>query len=303
MLTTAPSFALVGTSKKDTSLTVKDIKTGKKKAEIKQRRPDVIKISKEKKINLGKPRLRIPKAKSKGIWVNIWNYPTDLEAFMKKLKDFDFDTIYLQINRSTTPMFKHKEKVDEILKVAHKKNIKVIGWTYCYLRDIATDAKKYIEPALYVSPDGERLDGMAADIEENTSEWAISKYTNLIKAKIPEDFPMMAIVFAPKIKPKYPWKYIGNNWDVMMPMTYWHGRKHRTIDDVYNFIKHTVLELRRLTGKRDLKIHLITDGERTSAEEVKASLKAAKRFRVNAGVSLYPEHLAPQSILEVIKDF
>ncbi len=240
---------------------------------------------------------------SKGIWVNIWNYPTDVDQFIKRIRSYKFDTIYLQINRSTTPVFKHQKKVDEILKIAHKNRVKVIGWSYCYLRDLPTDVKKYVEPALYVSPDGERLDGMAADIEENISLWAVKEYTSAIKRKIPQDYPMLAIVFAPKIKPKYPWKYIGENWDVLMPMTYWHGRKHRTVDDVFNFIKHTALELRRLTGKEDLKIHLITDGERTTAEEVKASLKAAKEFKVNAGISLYPEHLAPESILNVMKNF
>lgn len=260
-------------------------------------------IKSKKSTTIGSRKDRILRDDSKGIWINIWNYPTDVKSFISKLRKYDLDTIYLQINRSTTPVFKHQEKVDEILKEAHKRKVKVIGWSYCYLRDINTDAKKYIEPALYTSPDGERLDGMAADIEENISEWAINKYTNIIKKAIPENYTMLAIVFAPKIKPKYPWRYMGANWDVLMPMTYWHGRKHRTLTDVHDFIKHTVHELRRLTGKEDLKIHIITDGERTTPAEVETSLKAAKKFKVNSGISVYPEHLVSESILEVVKNF
>ena len=113
---------------------------------------------------------------------------------------------------------------------------------------------------------------MAADIEENISEAAVKRYTELIKAKIPEDYPMLAIVFSPRIKQKYPWKYIGANWDVLMPMTYWHSLKGRTDDTIAKFVRETVENLRAYTGKPDLNIHLITDGERVTSREVQVSL-------------------------------
>lgn len=266
----------------------------------------------EKIVNIGKVEkeviIRARKARaidprSKGIWVNLWNYPKDTETFMAKLKKFKINTIYLQVNRSNTPVFKHKKKIDEILKVAHAYKIKVIGWSYCFLNNITSDADKYIKPALYVSPDGHKFDGMAADIEENIAEWAIKKYTDIIKEAVPEDYPLYAIVYAPKIKPKYPWKYIGNNWDVVMPMAYWHGYKNRKQNFVFDFIKHTISEIRRLSGNEYVKIHLITDGDRTTTQEVKESLKAARKYKINAGISIYPEHLASENMLEALKDY
>ena len=242
--------------------------------------------------------------KGKGIWVNIWNYPDDAQAFIKKLRKYDIDTIYLQINRSTTDIFKHPEKLDELLVEAHRRRIKVIGWSYCYLNhNISLDVRKFIEPALYVSPSGHMLDGMAADIEENVSLSAVKLYTEKIKAQLPNDYPLIAIVFSPRIKSQYPWQYIGQNWDILMPMTYWHGLKRRDYITVYNFVKDTVVKMRELTGIEDLNIHLITDGERTTPEEVKVSLDAAKDFNVNAGVSIYPEHLATEEMLEVMKRY
>jgi hypothetical protein len=246
--------------------------------------------------------------KGKGIWVNVWNYPPDLNSFMTRLKSFDIDTIYLQINRSTTPALKHPEKLDTILKAAHENNIKVIGWSYCYLHHVEADANKYLEPALYVSPEGHRLDGMAADIEENVSEAVIKKYTELIreglqKAGVKKKYPLIAIVFSPRIKSHYPWHYIGNNWDILMPMTYWHGLKGRNDQVVRTFVEETIVKLRELTGKPDLNIHLITDGERTSPEEVRISLDVARKMRVNSGVSIYPEHLVSDKILEEIKRY
>lgn len=242
--------------------------------------------------------------RGKGIWVNIWNYPSNTKAFMKKLNKYDIDTIYLQINRSTTAIFKHPKKLDQILEDAHENNIKVIGWSYCYLKnDLVTDAKKFVIPARYVSPKGHKLDGMAADIEENVSVDAVKRYTRLIKRNLPKNYPLLAIVFSPRIKQNYPWKYIGSNWDVLMPMTYWHGLKNRNHRVVHDFVEDTILDLKRLTGRKNLNIHLITDGERTTSEEVKISLDVARKHNIKAGVSLYPEHLASHSMLQTLKNF
>lgn len=239
----------------------------------------------------------------KGIWVNVWNYPTNTDSFMAKLKRYKIDTIYLQINRSTTPVYKNKAGLDAVLKAAHENNIKVIGWSYCYLNNVQADADKFIQPAKYVSPNGDRLDGMAADIEENVNLWAVKTYTEKIKKSLPKDYPLIAIVFSPRIKQNYPWEYIGHNWDVVMPMVYWHGLKNRTHETVENFVKDSILNLRKLCKKDDLNIHLITDGERTSAKEVQISLNVAREHGVNAGISVYPEHLASDEILDTLRDF
>lgn len=239
----------------------------------------------------------------KGIWVNIWNYPKDPIKFMDKLQNYKINTIYLQINRSTTPIFYNQQGLNAILKAAHDKDIKVIGWTYCYLRNIKSDIDKFLKPALYISPEGHSLDAMAADIEENIHLNAIKTYTEAIKNKLPEDYPLIAIVFSPKIKAKYPWEYFGENWDILMPMVYWHGIKNRDEDKVYNFVFESISNLRTFSKKDNLKIHLITDGDRTSPHEIKISLKAARDAGLNAGFSIYPEHLATRAMLDIIKDF
>jgi hypothetical protein len=239
----------------------------------------------------------------KGTWVNIWNYPKNVNQFISRLKKFNIDTVYLQVNRSNTPTFKHKDQVDQILKAAHRNDIKIIGWSYCYLKNVGNDAEKFITVANYVSPDGEKFDGMAADIEENTSLWAVRTYTNKIKAKIPENYPLIAIVYSPKIKQDYPWEYVAHNWDVLMPMTYWHGLKNRNNTTVYNFVKESITDLRKLSKKDDLNIHLITDGDRTHHHEVAISIQAAKDHGVNSGISIYPEHLASDEMLEKLRHF
>lgn len=239
----------------------------------------------------------------KGIWVNIWNYPKDTDAFIRKLHKYHVDTVYLQINRSTTGVFANKQGLDNLLKAAHENNIKIIGWSYCYLRNVQGDVHKFVEPALYTSPNGDHLDGMAADIEENIQLWAVTEYTKAIKKKLPKDYPLIAIVFSPRIKSQYPWEYIAHNWDVLMPMTYWHGLKNRNNEVVYDFVKDSITKLKQLTKKENLRIHLITDGDKTNRHEIEASLKAARDHGINAGVSIYPEHLASEDMLETLKSF
>lgn len=239
----------------------------------------------------------------KGIWVNIWNYPKNVDAFIDRLTDYHIDTVYLQVNRSTTEVFRHQIQIDEILKACKKADIKIIGWSYAYLHDVKADADKFIKPALYVSPEGYSFDAMAADIEENYKVESVKRYTELIKAAVPEDYPLIAIVFSPQIKPVYPWEYIAGNWDILMPMIYWHGIKQRDSQRVATFVADSIHNLRKYTKKDDLNIHMITDGERTTPSEVAISLEVAQKLKVNSGISVYPEHLVPNSVLEVIKEF
>ncbi len=238
---------------------------------------------------------------SKGTWVNLWNYPKDLNQFIHRLQKFNIDTVYLQVNRSNTENFKLKKELDQILKAAHDHNIKVVGWSYCYLEDIEADANKFLAIAQYVSPDNESFDATAADIEENTSLWAVKNYTHKIKSQLSSDYPLIAIVYSPKIKQDYPWEYVANNWDVLMPMTYWHGLKNRNNETVYNFVKESITELRKLSKKENLNIHLITDGDRTNYNEVAISVQAAKDNGIANAISIYPEHLASDAMLESLR--
>ncbi len=261
-----------------------------------------LRISKLKKIKGIKELETI--TKGKGTWVNVWNYPTKVDEFMTRLRRYDIDTIYLQVNRSNTPVFRNAGQIDEILRKAHQNNIKVIGWSYCYLNNISGDVDRFVKPALYQTSDGHKFDGMAADIEENIRESAVERYTQAVKDKLPSDYPLLAIVFSPRIRPNYPWKYIGANWDVLMPMTYWHGMKNKHQPGVVeNFVTDTVENIRKYTGRDDVSIHLITDGERTTPEQIATSLEVARKLNITGGISIYPEHLATDEMLEVIRSY
>jgi len=229
----------------------------------------------------------------KGIWINIWNYPANPDMFCEYLKSKGIDTIYLQISRSNTPAIKNPAMLNQIIKSAHDREMKVIGWTYSFLQNPILDAQKFIQAALYKTPNGDSLDGMASDLEEITNSRSIETFAKAIRKSLGFDYPLIAITFSPLSKAKsakdYAWKTIADNFDIIAPMTYWHGHvKYRSEKGAYDYTAQTISKLKEVTKKNDLKIHLIGDGQKTSSKEIVGFLKAAEEHNVDAGVSLYP---------------
>ena len=251
---------------------------------------------------------KVPITTGKGIWLNIWNYPANPDMFCEQLKSKGIDTIYLQISRSNTPAIKNPIGLNKIIKSAHAREIKVIGWTYSFLKDPQSDAQKFLQAVSYRTPDGDALDGLAADIEEVTNSRSIETFAKAVRKSVGPKYPLIAITFSPVLKradPRhYAWKTIANNFDIIAPMTYWHGFvKLRSEKGAYDYTAQTISKLKEYTQKEDLQIHLIGDGQKTSKEEIIGFLKAASDHNINAGVSLYPWYTPKKHQLETLGMF
>src|SRR3989338_3042991 len=94
----------------------------------------------------------------KGIWINICNYPVNPDMFCEHLKSKGIDTIYLQVSRSNTPAIKDPIKLNKVIAAAHNNDIKVIGWSYVFLKNPLQDAQKFIQTISYKTPSGDSLD-------------------------------------------------------------------------------------------------------------------------------------------------
>lgn len=244
----------------------------------------------------------------KGIWINIWNYPANPEMYCEQLRSKGIDTIYLQISRSNTPAIKDPVNLNRIIKSAHERNIKVIGWTYSFLKNPISDAQKFIQAVNYKTPDGDKLDGLAADIEEITNARAIETFAKAVRKSVGPKFPLIAITFSPVLKraePRhYAWKTIANNFDIIAPMTYWHGFvKLRSEKGAYDYTSQTISKIKEYTQKKDIQIHLIGDGQKTSKEEIVGFLRAANDHNINAGVSIYPWYTPKKHQIETLGMF
>lgn len=244
----------------------------------------------------------------KGIWVNIWNYPRSPEIFCEYLKSKGIDTIYLQISRSNMPAIKESQKLSHIINAAHKNEIKIIGWNYIFLKNPIEDAKKFLRAIFFKTSNGDSLDGMAADIEEVSNSFAIETFAKFVRKTVGPDYPLIAVTFSPVLKRanpnRYAWKTIANNFDIIAPMTYWHGFvKLRSQKGAYDYTTETIAKIKEYTQKNNLQIHLIGDGQKTSQEEIIGFLKAAEDHGINAGVSLYPLYTPKEHQVEALGKF
>ncbi len=244
----------------------------------------------------------------KGIWINIWNYPANPEIYCTYLKSKGIDTIYLQVSRSNTPAIKDPIKLNKVIAAAHNNDIKVIGWSYVFLKNPLQDAQKFIQTISYKTPSGDSLDGTAADIEEVTNSQAIETFAKAVRKHVGNSYPLIAITFSPVLKradPRhYAWKTIANNFDIIAPMTYWHGFvKLRSEKGAYDYTTETIAKIKEFTQKDNIKIHLIGDGQKTSKQEITGFLKAASEHGINAGVSLYPWYVPKEHQVETLGKF
>lgn len=225
-----------------------------------------------------------------GIWTNLWNYPQgDLDGYFSDLKRRGIRNLFLQTSRSTTPALKDPKLLGEIIETSHKHGIRVIAWSFAELQEPEADARKMIAAAQFTSVNGQRLDGIAPNLEKNLEAWRVEKYSSIIREQLGNNYPMIAVVYSPLNKSleakRIPWSSLAKYYDVIAPMVYWNSKYEKI--EPYDYTVKTVRQIRQLTGKPDLEIHAVGDGMGTSQDSINAFLKACQDIEVTSA-SLYP---------------
>ena len=233
-----------------------------------------------------------------GVWINLWNYPKNPEKYFEELRENGINTIYLQISRSTTEAIKHPEAVNQIIKSAKEKNIKVIGWMYATLENPREDAEKFVLGAQIPG-----LHSMAIDLEENLEPSRLILFSRTAHKELGRQYKITAITYNPSIRPigsKFPWETIAREFDVIAPMIYWNKRMNDP-SLVYAESCQAIQSLKELikdVNGRAKSIHPIGDSHHTSEKEIQAFVQACLKEDVVAesGISLYPSHLASSDL-------
>lgn len=225
-----------------------------------------------------------------GLWVNIWNYPKDdLDVYCNHLKNHGMRNLFIQTSRSNTPAIAHPEDLGPLIEACHRHHIRVIGWSFADLIDPQADADKLMQAARFISPNKEKLDGIAGDLELNLSEAKVEAYSRKLREDLGPNYPLIAVVYSPLNQATQasltPWKVLGKYWNVIAPMTYWSG-KHQKLDP-YTYTTVTIQKVRELVGQSDIEVHPIGDGMRATNEGIKSFLQACKDNEA-VSASLYP---------------
>jgi len=240
-----------------------------------------------------------------GLWVNLWHYPEgDLDAYCTQLQQHGIRNLFIQTSRSNTEAIRQPDRLGAVIEASHRHRIRVIAWSFAELVDPEADAEKLIAAARFESPQGERLDGVAGNLEKNLAKWRVESYSQHLREALGKSYPMIAVVYSPLNQAPQvavtPWQTLAQYWDVLAPMTYW-GGKHQTLD-AYSYTTASIQSIRKLVGRPDMEIHAIGDGMGTSRADLEKFLKACQDAEATSA-SLYPNHVPTLDQLDCLAKY
>ena len=99
----------------------------------------------------------------------------------------------------------------------------MIAWVYPTLENVTDDIRMSVRVANYVTPTGDRPDGLATDIEEVMDSGSVYTYGQVMRALLGPNELMVNSAMHPFTHASYPYAAIAASWNVMAPMNYWHS--------------------------------------------------------------------------------
>jgi hypothetical protein len=217
----------------------------------------------------------------KGMWfTNYLPHHSDVDQMMLAAKLAGITHVYAEV--AITPYgFYARDTLNRLISAAHKQGIAVIAWVYPYLRDVSQDVRLTKLVADYITPSGERADGVAADIEEVIDRASVY-----------------------------------SSWNVLAPMDYWHSRASKLYDrtDVARFASASITTIRAAMGRSQLPLeelgqtyNMFTDdftgGDKAPGwDEMIADMDAAKNYGC-IGVSYFEWQTATQEQWQAISAY
>jgi hypothetical protein len=240
-----------------------------------------------------------------GIWVNMWNYPQgDVQKYCEGLHSKGIRNLFIQTSRSNTEAICHPDKLGPLIDACHFYKIRVIAWSFAELDNPSTDADKLIAAGRFLSPTGQHLDALAANMEKNLDQVKVEAYSSKLRKAVGPSFPLVAVVYsplngAPQVA-HIPWKTLDHYYDVIAPMNYWNS-KYKKLDP-YQYTMSTIQTVRELVGRPDVEIHVIGDGMGTHSDSITQFLKACQDGEATSA-SIYPNFKMTAEQMDCISQY
>jgi hypothetical protein len=193
----------------------------------------------------------------KGMWLMYQDWKQNGGASLVRTAVQDHIS-YLFLEVATThDGFYGRDALNNLLPLAHAAHIRVIAWVYTALYDPAADAQMSVDVARYRTPGGQRVDGLAADIEAVTTSQAVGAYARAVRRALP-DMPFVAVTYPPLYHMNYPYAVLAKYVDAIAPMDYWHSMpKAYSESYVYRYVENSIATIRTLDGNPRLPISVI----------------------------------------------
>ena len=164
----------------------------------------------------------------KGMWLNHLSRSAggDAGKIVHQAKAAGLTHLYVRVGSSVDGFYAGPD-LERLLPAAHAAGLKVIGWDFVYLGDPVGDAGRGRMEAWYSTATGDRLDGLAADIETeregvHLSAAAAQTYGAQLREGVGPGYPLIAVVPRPNpLLTSYPFGDVVAHFDAVAPMVYW----------------------------------------------------------------------------------
>ena len=229
-----------------------------------------------------------------GAWVDMydpsaWNNPA---AAVKDMASHGVRTLYLETanyhNPASASLFR-PAAMAAFIQQCHARQIKIVAWYLPSFKDLEKDYKRSMAAVEYRTPDGQKFDSFALDIEDSTVKPASTRSARLktlsarIRTAVGKSYPLGGITPSPagmKINssywPDFPYKDVAAVYDVIVAMGYYtyHGDGYTY---AYNETRENVRIVREETGRPTIPIHVIAGvGDKSSGSETTGFVRALR---------------------------
>lgn len=237
------------------------------------------------------PTARLAPFNNLGTWIDVFDHTADPASLLPHIDAMDkrgVKTLYLETARfSSQTDIQFEDAVGAALDRAKALGLNVVAWYPPDFADVKKDLKRSIAAIEYTSPEGNRFDAFAADIEytQGVPDHAERNgraidYSKRLRSSVAKTYPLAIIVIPPTSLeknpdrwPDFPWQRMGDLYDVVMPMNYWtgHGKNPETAQALTTV---NIVKTKELSGRP---VHIIGGlGEDVDNEQAAAYVKAAR---------------------------
>ncbi|MHB1005508.1 MAG: hypothetical protein ACYC3S_07655 [Chloroflexota bacterium] len=154
--------------------------------------------------------------------------------------------IFVEAGDSRSGFYARKE-VARLLPVAHAAGLRVLAWVTTSLYDLPRDVELSVEIANYRTPDGQRLDGLAPDIEQNMALDAVKAYAEITRVRVGDDVALVGVVYPAGgwFGREYPvFAPLARAFNALAPMAYWSDKERPyTYAEVYAYVRDVAADM------------------------------------------------------------
>lgn len=225
-----------------------------------------------------------------GTWVDIYDPGAFAapERAVAQMAARGVRTLYLETgNYKSKAALVRPDRLARFVEAAHAAGIRVVAWYLPSLANLERDFKRSLAAIEFRTPNGERFDSFALDIEAAVVRSPQRRNARLLtlsrrlRQAAGADYPLGAIIpsprgmeLTPSYWPGFPYAELASIYDVFLPMVYFTYRVEGG-PATRRYVERSLQIIRTETGDPNVPIHVIGGvGDRTSAAEARAFMRA-----------------------------